>query len=408
MHPHQPVVPGVTPVVYSDAQCTEPDIKPSSTYIYTPGVGGVSQNKHDSSTSTPSADACNGQRPLSCGDATTPPFGSRSGQKDVARDFLSRLKFSHGWFILFNIATVALAICVTSGCRTNAEAKYGMVEIDGHLLAAIATRNCDSCNRDDVPDTYQLGVSGICRTTDGETACEAKFPYSFNMAALILSDIPDLGLNDDDIAFAAEVYEDYVDDEWVNHELVGRLAIARGALLIVSIFIGFVTMGASLTQSSGWSTPIFLPLIIDTLVLYACAILSALIFAYELAPFSPSYAAATANSSGQLIIDIVDVGTWLLVAAIVCRLISNPVLFLGFLLVHAVAIVMPLFIVLFCFSGLVRSGSSTTHSSNPAVPPKRPAGVTEVCASETEVEERKDGTTTFTRISSAYVRVTRL
>ena len=89
------------------------------------------------------------------------PENTASAGIDDTKTFLRRTKLSHVWFLFWNLATLALTICVLSGCGTPASTNYSLFGFRGNALAArIGYEECKFCDFRKVQDAYMFGLSG--------------------------------------------------------------------------------------------------------------------------------------------------------------------------------------------------------------------------------------------------------
>jgi len=127
-----------------------------------------------------------------------------------------------------------------------------------------------------------------------------------------------------DPAAEASAYSSFVAGSNIQHETVGQLSTALGALLLVSVVLSFLLIPAVMTRRNGFSSTLIVPLVFDSLLLLACCTLMVSIYALEIWGLR-SYGSSFSGSPG--------LGFWILIAAFVCRLLANPAVFIGYLVV---------------------------------------------------------------------------
>ncbi|KAF1997310.1 hypothetical protein P154DRAFT_537284 [Amniculicola lignicola CBS 123094] len=299
-------------------------------------------------------------------------------------EYCGKIRWSHLWFLLLNLATIALTICVLSSCRDASSAKYSLLNLGGSTLEKAV--GCDECNLGVYQ--YRVGLSGACRQRRDETECTQGFPYSFNLEKVVR----------DGATFQ-------LDSPLVSttnpYGSVSKLAISLGVLLAISVVIGFITIGVAVTQPSGFSEINLLPLILDAILLLISLGLFSAIFILE----------TFAKEPGVSITDFVGVGAWLLLAAFMCRLLSNPVLAVGFLIVVAFLSLFPIACCLACVGaccGSLSEDNSRSYYSSDLVTtqPQRDDQLMAMAAvQETETTVASDGSY-FQRVRTAYAVVT--
>lgn len=58
------------------------------------------------------------------------------------------------------IAIFAVTICILSGCRTNSQGSYSLINCDRQTLEIVFGEECGNTSVAVLPDTYKLGLSG--------------------------------------------------------------------------------------------------------------------------------------------------------------------------------------------------------------------------------------------------------
>lgn len=240
--------------------------------------------------------------------------------------------------------------------------------------------------------------------TNNGTKCIRAFPYNFNLASLIK---PDISNGTEPLIDAT--YADSTSYSRTPHDVVAKIALALGILLALSAVIAFITLFTSLLQSSGFSGSNLLPLILDSLILLTCLGLFLAIFVYEIGVNYDTSLPIEVPS----IVNFIGVGAWLLVAAFGCRLLSNPVLFLGFWIVVAFLALFPIAFALGCLAACCgSSSSSTSNSSRPTysnavvtTEPQTSDIMAVATVEQSEIEIKADGSY-IRRVQRAYAMVT--
>jgi hypothetical protein len=176
---------------------------------------------------------------------------------------------------------------------------------------------------------------GVCRSTNKTINCQRNFLHSFNISAATFADI------------APSNTSEFTNAASINHSLVRRLSDAVGAILILSIILSFSFIPLSLSLESGFSKILLIFLAFD-----ACALFSALCMIYSI--FRNEIAGAYAATPN---VDPINwpvsfgLGAWLLAGAFGCRLLSNPILFIGFVVLLLAVVLIPIAILLACCCG---------------------------------------------------------
>ncbi|KAL5329445.1 hypothetical protein ACEPPN_002957 [Leptodophora sp. 'Broadleaf-Isolate-01'] len=357
------------------------------------------ESKSTASPMATAADAHNNEEPppyLEPGASQATP-----GYASKAKAWIARTRFSHVWFLFWNLAAIILAICVLNGCGSPSTASHSLINSEGRTLGMmLGGENCDFCDLTKAPDRYMLGLSGACKITNSTRSCSKAFPFSFNLASVVLKDI---GNGTTEELFNRE-YQEFTYGSDIPYDTVGRIAIALGSLLIVSVLVGCVCMGIAVTRTSGFSETLLLPLILDAALHITCLGLYLSILVYEVIR---NYSGVTMSDTP--LTAFVGVGAWLLVAMFGCRVISHPLLTLGFFCLCGLAL-LPLFIVIWMLMCCCSSDDNTTKysSTSDELVRNRPQSQFMVAeATEVEIEHRKDGTM-YTRMRSSYAMITNL
>jgi hypothetical protein len=88
-----------------------------------------------------------------------PGYGSQ------AKAWIARTRFSHVWFLFWNLAAIVLAMCVLSSCGSPSTTSYSLINSEGRTLGMMmGGGNCDFCDLNKAPDMYMLGMSGKALT----------------------------------------------------------------------------------------------------------------------------------------------------------------------------------------------------------------------------------------------------
>jgi hypothetical protein len=84
-----------------------------------------------------------------------------SGNGSQAKAWIAGTRFSHVWFLFWNLAAIILEMCVLSGCGSPSTSSYSLINSVGRTLARmVGGDDCDFCDLDKAPDMYMLGMSG--------------------------------------------------------------------------------------------------------------------------------------------------------------------------------------------------------------------------------------------------------
>jgi hypothetical protein len=202
-------------------------------------------------------------------------------------------------------------------------------------------------------------------------------------------------------------YREFTYDSSIPQDTVGRIAIALGSILIVSVLVGVGCIGIAVTRTSGFSETLLLPLILDALLHITCLGLYLGILVHEV---FANYAGETMSTTPFTA--FIGVGGWLLIAMFGSRVISHPLLTLGFLCLCGLLILLPVCIVIGLILSCCCSDNDTktsTTSTSYTVDRCRPQSQFMVAEAqvEVEIEERKDGTI-LAKAKSSYTFITNL
>jgi len=223
---------------------------------------------------------------------------------------------------------------------------------------------------------------------------------------MVLSDISNSTIDrKKDPSSAAAEYNNFAGLTGTQHSTATKISTALGSLLIVSILISFISLALCATRKSGFSDTLLIPLFIDSVVLLACCSLAFTLFMLKIFSVSSDY-----TSDSTALQATVGIGFWLLIAAFMCRLLSNPVLLLSYLILGACAAFLPLI----CCLAMCCSSNKNNSSSNRALTTYNDDAQYTVELQDTEmayVEQKSDGvntTTTMLWMRSRYLTITNL
>ncbi|ORX99950.1 hypothetical protein BCR34DRAFT_606436 [Clohesyomyces aquaticus] len=284
--------------------------------------------------------------------------------------------------------------CVLNSCGSPSQVQYSLINSNDRTLAYMMGKDCEDCRLGNASAKYQIGLSSSCRVVTNGTKCTRQFTNSFNIAHLVLQDVSNKTLTPEQ---SAQAYESFSPLTTTPHEVVLKLAIALGALLVISVFIGFISMGIAFTRTSGFSETMLSPLILNTIIL--------------------NCGTYTAASNG--IMEFIKVGAWLLVAAFISRLLSSPILLVGFVGLILFLAFLPIaivgaFLAACCCGSSSSSTSSTSYrdtsyrDSNAMVsyePQRGSQMIAMAGVDETQVEIKANGSI-FATVRSAHAVVT--
>jgi hypothetical protein len=182
---------------------------------------------------------------------------------------------------------------------------------------------------------------------NGTVNCEPNFLHAFDISAAIFDDIVASDTSNAS-STSAEQYQQSTSTTSINNSLVYRLSSAVGALLILSVILGFFLIPLSLLLNSAFSKILLIFLVFD-----ACALFSALCMCYSIFrnEVAGAYAAAPGVDPKYWPVSF-GLGVWLLASAFVCRLLSNPILFIVFVTILLAAVLLPILFLLTCFCGM--------------------------------------------------------
>ncbi|KAH7127486.1 hypothetical protein EDB81DRAFT_729587 [Dactylonectria macrodidyma] len=245
--------------------------------------------------------------------------------------------FDISWQAFWNIGIIALSICVLSGCRSNMESNYSIVNWPRSTIGLIWGEECMNATANIIPDTYKLGASGMCRVFGGKTSCKSRFPPSLNLAKFVLEDLDGV---EDAPAILTECRETI--DKSIDHKTAARLGIAMIAFIIVCIFINLISIGlAAATGAFDWPNTILLG--IDALFIFTALILCIAAMNYEGGGYLKGVSGRDFSDR-----EMIGIAIWMLVGMLFARILSSPAL-----LLLALAIILPIVLVFILF--LVRT-----------------------------------------------------
>ena len=138
--------------------------------------------------------------------------------------------------------------------------------------------------------------------------------------------------------------------------LVAKLGTAAGALLVCSILVGTVSTVVIMCSKSGFSSSAILLLIFDSAILLAALCLWSSVFFID---FSINDGLGDTQPGGYLL-QVVGLGSWLMLAAFLCRLLSQPILLLGFVGLLVFLALLPLLVLIGCCASSDGSSRGTT------------------------------------------------
>ncbi|KAI8717219.1 hypothetical protein NCS52_00797000 [Fusarium sp. LHS14.1] len=236
-----------------------------------------------------------------------------------------------------NLGIFALSICVLAGCRSKMEKNYPIINWPQSTIELIWGEECTNATADYMPDLYKLGTSGICRVVDGKTSCMSKFPPSLNLARAILEDLEE--------AESSDIIEECrkTIDKPINHRTAEKLGIAMVSFIIASIFLNIISIVVAAAADSAFGLPATSVLVIDALFIFTSLIMCIAMMNFEGGGYLK-------NVSGRDFSDreMIGVAIWMLFAMLIARVLSNPWLFVG-----ALMIILPIVLVFVLF--LVRT-----------------------------------------------------
>ncbi|RSL69717.1 hypothetical protein CEP54_002142 [Fusarium duplospermum] len=252
--------------------------------------------------------------------------------KDARRQHVSETRHRACPFCIF-----ALSICVLAGCRSNMEKNYPIINWPQSTIQLIWGSECTNATADYMPDLYKLGTSGICRVVGGKTSCKSKFPPSLNLARAILEDLEEAESSD----IIKECRKTI--DKPINHRTAEKLGIAMVSFIIASIFLNIISVVVAAADDSAFGIPATSVLVIDALFIFTSLIMCIAMMNFEGGGYLK-------NVSGRDFSDreMIGVAIWMLFAMLIARVLSNP-----WLLVGALMIILPIVLVFVLF--LVRT-----------------------------------------------------
>ncbi|KAF8858506.1 hypothetical protein BDZ45DRAFT_743346 [Acephala macrosclerotiorum] len=120
-------------------------------------------------------------------------------------------------------------MCVLSGCGSPSTTSYSLINSEGRALGRmVGGDDCDFCDLNKAPDMYRM--SGACRVTNNTKSCSKAFPFSFNLALVVLKDISNTTTDD----LAESEYREFTSISNIPHGTAASLKRSRSGPLIVS------------------------------------------------------------------------------------------------------------------------------------------------------------------------------
>ena len=156
---------------------------------------------------------------------------------------------------------------------------------------------------------------GVCRSTNGTVKCEPGFPNAFDISATVFKDITASNAS----STSTEQYQQSISKTSINNSLVRSLSSAVGALLILSLMIGFSVIPLSLFLESAFSKILLVFFVFDACALFSSLCMFYSIFTNEVAG---AYAAAPEVDQNNWQVSF-GVGAWFLPIAFLCRLLCS-------------------------------------------------------------------------------------
>jgi hypothetical protein len=162
---------------------------------------------------------------------------------------------------------------------------------------------------------------------DGVVNCESQFPPSLNWVRLFEADIAATNKT----GSQADILErcmTLIEEKGVDHALNDRLAVALLSLLAVSIVLHVTALVIAIFSSSAFGTAVFLPALLDEVILVGCIGIYLGIMNHEVGDYIPNEKMHNISDKA-----ILGVGFWMLLGILGGRAISNPALLIITLLI---------------------------------------------------------------------------
>lgn len=222
--------------------------------------------------------------------------------------FWSHLRWSHLWFFVFSISSIAISIAVVSSCGEPSQADNRLVVIPTPAFVGSdgVSNGYDHeyFGLDYLPDAYYIGLAGVCRDRDHHVTCVRHFPSRFNLTNYITADL--------DNSTLIERWDAFFHKQAYPYEgLVAKLSTAAGALLVCSILVGTISTVVIMCSKSGFSSSAILLLILDSAMLLAALCLWSSVFFID---FSINGGLGDTRA-GSYLLQIIGLGSWLMLAA---------------------------------------------------------------------------------------------
>ncbi|ETS75357.1 hypothetical protein PFICI_12301 [Pestalotiopsis fici W106-1] len=224
------------------------------------------------------------------------------------------------WHWFWNFANVIFAILILAGSRDSTSSAFSLSNPYQRMIEMFVGDDCASLATEIIPDKYRISLTSSCRVFGDEVTCRSHFPPALDWARLLEADVV-ASADNETIAICTAPFAT-VDGHFPT---TNAMAAAIFAFLIISIIISVMVFVTPIISGKAFGRHVMLVTGFDVVLLVACIVLYVTIAQYAIAPYTHTdIAAATGERVNTLA--ILGIGFWLLIAALVARVIGNPVL----------------------------------------------------------------------------------
>jgi hypothetical protein len=172
---------------------------------------------------------------------------------------------------------------------------------------------------------------------DGKTKCKTRFPPSLNLARAVLEDLEEANSTDSDII---QTCRDTIDKP-IAHSTANKLGVAMVSFIVATIFLNIVSLVVAVATDEPFGPACTGILGTDALFIFTSLVLCIAMMNYEGGGYLKGVHGGEYSDKAMM-----GIATWMLVAMLIGRVLSNPWLVLGAILILLpIALVFVLFLV---------------------------------------------------------------
>ncbi|KAH7018432.1 uncharacterized protein B0I36DRAFT_368451 [Microdochium trichocladiopsis] len=216
------------------------------------------------------------------------------------------------------IVNVVFPILILAGCRDSTSSAFSLFNPYRRMIEMFVGDDCASLATEIIPDEYRISLTSSCRVFGDEVTCRSHFPPALDWVRLLEADIA-ASADNETIAICTAPFATVVG----HFPATNAMAATIFALLISSTVMSVVVVVTSLISGKAFGRPVMLVTGFDVVLLVVCIVLYVIIAQYLIGPYTHTdIAAVTSERVDDLA--ILGIGFWLLIAALVARVIGNP------------------------------------------------------------------------------------